>query len=106
MMTRTEPSFESIENPVISPSRRNTSEIVESQTRRFFNSTQFNHAGRTGELIVSRFSGARADSPSIACSNRNGEPAAHACGEHATGYDTGWFGVRRVKPQKSSGKRM
>ena len=89
MMTRTEPSLAIIENPVISPSRRNTSEIVESPTRRFLNSTQFNHAGRTGELIVSRFSGARADKPSIACSRRNGEPAAHACGEHATGYDTG-----------------
>src|SRR5437870_977216 len=85
MTTRTDPSLLSMEKLVVSPSRRKTRCNVESPTRRFLNSTVLSHGGRTGELIVNRFSWARAESPSIACSNRNGEPAAHACGEQATG---------------------
>src|SRR6266511_5264034 len=59
--TRTSPSFSSSENPVASPCRRKTTAIDEPPTLRLCSSTVFSHGGR------------------------NGAPAAHAWGAHATG---------------------
>src|ERR671937_98840 len=83
--TRTLPSRARSENDVISPSRRNTSEIRLSPTARLRTSTVFSQVGRCGLFTVSRFSWACAEITTIAWSIRNGAPAAHACGEQATG---------------------
>src|SRR6266705_1840283 len=85
MSTRTFPSFSSRENPVVSPWRRKTTEMVDRPTRRLWSSTMLSHGGSSGWLMVTWFSGARAEMPSMACRSRNGAPAAHACGAQATG---------------------
>src|SRR6516164_6535415 len=43
--------------------------------------------------------------PRQACNTMNTEPAAHACGEHATGYNVGPLPLRRPNPQINSGSR-
>ena len=59
----------------------------------------------SGGAAPARRRSACARRPSIVSRNRNDAPAAHACGEQATGYGTGIGGRSRSKPQNSSGRR-
>src|SRR5262245_40373996 len=47
------------------------------------------HSGSTGRRNVRRLSRASGSSPSISPTSWNTTPAAHACGEQATGYGVG-----------------
>src|SRR4051794_37029847 len=61
--------------------------------------------GKTGSRHLISFSACAKSRPRHAASKPKGAAAAHACGEHATGYAVGPRCGRRTNPQKSSGRR-
>ena len=67
--------------------------------------TLVSHSGSSGRWSSSSLRWACGLRPSIVSTNRNSDPAAHACGEQATGYGTGTVVDSRSKPQNSSGRR-
>src|SRR6185295_18401709 len=64
------------------------------------------HFGSEGDRSTTRDVVASTDNPRQACSIMNTAPEAHACGEHATGYEVGALPSRLRNPQKSSGRRL
>ena len=85
MVTATSPTLRRTSALVVPRQRWKSRSTEASPTRRSVRVTLPSHSGRCGCRSSSSWRSACARKPSMVSRKRNDEPAAHACGEHATG---------------------